>query len=317
MGGFLSLRALVEGRIDPAALVLVAPMLALRSPVGDRLGGLLARWQVGRGDPARAAWRRLEGERAARARQMRLTHDLTRFEAQQAWRAAHPDLCLGSPSWQWVAQAFAQTAALRADPRLDQLRTPVQFVLADADRLVDSRAAVRVAKPDARRRAAALRAGIGARDPARIATGARQGPCGDRRLPRFARTMTYDIAIVGAGIAGASLAAARGDRARVLLLEAEDMPGRHATGRSAAFWSETYGGPLIQPLTSASHDALSPWLQPLGSLHIGRAEDAPAIDRFWPIFAGSAVTLTPVDPAAHLAGLRPDWTLGVLEPSCA
>ena len=76
---------------------------------------------------------------------MRLTHDLTRFEAQQAWRAAHPDLCLGSPSWQWVAQAFAQTAALRADPRLDQLRTPVQFVLADADRLVDSRAAVRVA----------------------------------------------------------------------------------------------------------------------------------------------------------------------------
>lgn len=145
MGGFLSLRALVEGRIDPAALVLVAPMLALRSPVGDRLGGLLARWQVGRGDPARAAWRRLEGERAARARQMRLTHDLTRFEAQQAWRVAHPDLCLGSPSWQWVAQAFAQTAALRADPRLDQLRTPVQFVLADADRLVDSRAAVRVA----------------------------------------------------------------------------------------------------------------------------------------------------------------------------
>lgn len=145
MGGFLSLRALVEGRIDPAALVLVAPMLALRSPVGDRLGGLLARWQVGRGDPARAAWRRLEGERAARARQMRLTHDLTRFEAQQAWRAAHPDLCLGSPSWQWVAQAFVQTAALRADPRLDQLRTPVQFVLADADRLVDSRAAVRVA----------------------------------------------------------------------------------------------------------------------------------------------------------------------------
>jgi D-arginine dehydrogenase len=72
--------------------------------------------------------------------------------------------------------------------------------------------------------------------------------------------MTYDIAIVGAGIAGASLAAALGDRARVLLLEAEDMPGRHATGRSAAFWSETYGGPLIQPLTSASHDALSPWL---------------------------------------------------------
>ena len=37
-----------------------------------------------------------------------------------------------------------------------------------------------------------------------------------------------------------------------LLLEAESQPGYHATGRSAAFWSESYGGPLIQPLTSAS-----------------------------------------------------------------
>ncbi|WP_395236973.1 FAD-dependent oxidoreductase, partial [Salmonella sp. ZJHZ21_0184] len=49
--------------------------------------------------------------------------------------------------------------------------------------------------------------------------------------------MIHDIAIVGAGIAGASLAAAIGRDARVLLLEAEDQPGYHATGRSAAFWS--------------------------------------------------------------------------------
>ena len=47
--------------------------------------------------------------------------------------------------------------------------------------------------------------------------------------------MTHDIAIVGAGIAGATLAAAIGTRARVLLLEGEDTPGYHATGRSAAF----------------------------------------------------------------------------------
>ena len=62
----------------------------------------------------------------------------------------------------------------------------------------------------------------------------------------------YDIAIVGAGMAGASLAAELAGEASVLLLEAEDRPGYHSTGRSAAFWSETYGGPLIQPLTSAS-----------------------------------------------------------------
>ena len=55
--------------------------------------------------------------------------------------------------------------------------------------------------------------------------------------------MTTDIAIVGAGIAGASLAAelvALGAR-DVLLLEAEDRPGYHTTGRSAAFYEECYG----------------------------------------------------------------------------
>jgi len=129
--------------------------------------------------------------------------------------------------------------------------------------------------------------------------------------------VSHDIAIVGAGIAGAALAAALGTRARVLLLEAEAQPGYHATGRSAAFWSETYGGPAIQPLTTASRPALAPYLQPLGSLHIGRSADAPAIDAFLAEFAGSGVVLDRVDPAALVPGLRPDWTLGVIEPSCA
>ena len=66
------------------------------------------------------------------------------------------------------------------------------------------------------------------------------------------REPSYDVAIIGAGMAGASLAAAIAGAASVLILEAEARPGYHATGRSAAFWSETYGGPLIQPLTSAS-----------------------------------------------------------------
>ncbi|GAA0668111.1 D-arginine dehydrogenase [Sphingomonas insulae] len=131
--------------------------------------------------------------------------------------------------------------------------------------------------------------------------------------------MTYDIAIVGAGIAGASLAAALAPDARVLLLEAEDQAGYHATGRSAAFWSETYGGPDIQPLTSASGPALRDggFLDPLGSLHIGRAEDAANIDAFLAAFEGTAVPLSHVDPAAFVPGLRPQWTLGVHEPSCA
>ena len=129
----------------------------------------------------------------------------------------------------------------------------------------------------------------------------------------------YDIAIIGAGIAGATLAAAVGARARVLLIEAESAPGYHATGRSAAFWSETYGGAAIQPLTTASGAALREggYLQPLGSLHVGRAEDERAAAAFLAEFDGTPVTLERVDPATFVPGLRGDWTVGVMEPSCA
>lgn len=131
--------------------------------------------------------------------------------------------------------------------------------------------------------------------------------------------MTFDIAIVGAGIAGATLAAAIGPRARVVLIEAEDAAGYHATGRSAAFWSETYGGPGIQPLTSASEAPLKEggFLQPLGSLHIGKSCDAAAADAFMTEFDGTGVTLQRVDPADFVPGLRDDWTIGVMEASCA
>lgn len=128
-----------------------------------------------------------------------------------------------------------------------------------------------------------------------------------------------DIAIIGAGMAGASLAAELAAQARVVLIEAEDMPGYHATGRSAAFWSETYGGPGVQPLTSASGDYLRDggFLAPLGSLHVGREADRAAADAFLAAFAGTGVSLEAVDPAALLPGLRADWVVGVAEPSCA
>lgn len=129
----------------------------------------------------------------------------------------------------------------------------------------------------------------------------------------------YDVAIVGAGIAGASLAAELAPHARVLLLEGEDRPGYHATGRSAAYWSETYGGPHVQPLTSASHAALASggFLAPLGSLHIARADETAAVEAFLAEFEGSGVALEAVDPRERLPGLRPEWRHAVLEPSCA
>ncbi len=132
-----------------------------------------------------------------------------------------------------------------------------------------------------------------------------------------------DIVVVGGGIAGASLGAALAGKASVLMLEQEDMAGYHATGRSVAFWEESYGGPRVQPLTTASGPMLMTpdpdfsersFLSPRRTLHIGRARDAAARDGLLATFAGK-VDLRPVDPHALVPGLRPDWTLGVLEPS--
>ena len=64
----------------------------------------------------------------------------------------------------------------------------------------------------------------------------------------------FDIAIVGAGIAGASLAWRLAPNASVLLLERESQPGYHSTGRSAAMFMESYGPPQARALTRASRD---------------------------------------------------------------
>jgi len=132
----------------------------------------------------------------------------------------------------------------------------------------------------------------------------------------------FDIAIVGAGMAGASLGAELAPHARVVLLEAEDRPGYHATGRSAAFWEECYGGPEIVPLTLASGPYLTEhgFLTPRGALYIGRDEEGGALDAFIERFSASGATLERLDREAlvrRLPGLRPGWTGAVWEPACA
>lgn len=65
----------------------------------------------------------------------------------------------------------------------------------------------------------------------------------------------FDIAIIGAGIGGASLAAMLADAApgrRILLAERESFAGYHTTGRSAALYSALYGNSTVCVLTSAS-----------------------------------------------------------------
>ena len=129
-----------------------------------------------------------------------------------------------------------------------------------------------------------------------------------------------DIAIIGAGMAGASLAAAMSGEAKVLVLEAESQPGYHATGRSAAFWSESYGGPLIQPLTSASRAFLDDHglLRPRGAIHLADAEGRPTLDALRAAFPDVPLHLldrTALEAA--IPGLKPGRDHGLAEPTCA
>lgn len=91
-----------------------------------------------------------------------------------------------------------------------------------------------------------------------------------------------EVIVIGAGIAGASLAYFLGPLARVVLLEREIQPGFHSTGRSAALFMETYGSPQVRSLTRASRSFLQrppagfcahPLLAPRGALTIGTADN--------------------------------------------
>jgi D-arginine dehydrogenase len=62
----------------------------------------------------------------------------------------------------------------------------------------------------------------------------------------------FDIIVIGAGIAGASVAAHLAETHRVAICEMEDRPGYHTTGRSAAAYEPNYGPPAILALTRAS-----------------------------------------------------------------
>jgi len=62
----------------------------------------------------------------------------------------------------------------------------------------------------------------------------------------------FDVVVIGAGMAGASIAAFLSEHRRVALVEAEEHAGYHTTGRSAALWTANYGPPDVRLLTHLS-----------------------------------------------------------------
>ena len=82
----------------------------------------------------------------------------------------------------------------------------------------------------------------------------------------------FDIAVIGAGMAGASAAAHLAADNRVALLEAEDVAGYHTTGRSAAIWIQNYGPPDVRVLTVCRARSSRPARRVRGN----RADPSPA-----------------------------------------
>jgi D-arginine dehydrogenase len=114
-----------------------------------------------------------------------------------------------------------------------------------------------------------------------------------------------DVLIVGAGIAGASLGFQLAGRCKVIILESESQPGYHATGRSAALFTTTYGQPIIRALTLASRSffenpppafAATPLLKPRSVLWIAREDQQRRLDTF----LGEAAILDPTVRACPL-----------------
>ena len=124
---------------------------------------------------------------------------------------------------------------------------------------------------------------------------------------------TYDYAVIGAGIVGASFAARMAPKASVLLLEAEAHPGYHSTGRSAALYTQLYGNDIVRAITRASREFLDrpppgfaehPLLTPRGRLYVGGEPMRETLEQIstWP----GTRTMGSAEARAWVPVLRPE-----------
>lgn len=130
---------------------------------------------------------------------------------------------------------------------------------------------------------------------------------------------TFDVIVIGGGIAGASSAAALAESRRVLLLERESQPGYHTTGRSAALFTPFYGNAAVRALNHAGGRwyvsppqgfADVPLLGPRGELYVGRVEDRDLIEAEADGARRAGAKAKLLDGAgarAIVPSLRPEW----------
>ena len=139
-----------------------------------------------------------------------------------------------------------------------------------------------------------------------------------------------DVIVIGAGIAGASVAFWLAPHRSVIVLERESQPGYHSTGRSAALFMESYGTPQVRALTLASRAFFQdpppgfterPIVSPRGALFVAAPGQEAELQQHWDLLhamAPDARLLGAHEACALVPVLRPAKVIGaVLEPGAA
>ncbi|HRK38495.1 MAG TPA: FAD-binding oxidoreductase [Burkholderiaceae bacterium] len=140
----------------------------------------------------------------------------------------------------------------------------------------------------------------------------------------------FDVIVIGAGMAGASVAYWLSRCARVLVLERESQPGYHTTGRSAAMYLQAYGSAQVRALSLASKVffqsppegfAEHPLMSPRGALMVATPAELDLLDAHVALLRETGVRherLTPEQACARVPVLRPEQVgAAVLEPDAA
>jgi D-arginine dehydrogenase len=136
-----------------------------------------------------------------------------------------------------------------------------------------------------------------------------------------------DVLIIGGGIAGAGAAFEVAAFASVVVLERESQCGYHSTGRSAASFTENYGGDVVRRLAIASRAFLErppadfcdhSLLSPRGLITIARPDQLDLLEQQLERARALVSTITKIDAAAAIARvpiLRQDYVAGAfIEP---
>ena len=130
----------------------------------------------------------------------------------------------------------------------------------------------------------------------------------------------FDVIIIGGGIAGAKYRCRNCWKLKSLIVEAEDQCGYHSTGRSAAFYLESYGGSDVAKLTSASHDFLDSPPKEFAEIGIfessgGFAYHSRRCPRAYPSVKTRVVEREELE--LLVPGIGTQWRRALFEPGCA